>query len=451
MDLKEKLSNEQYQAENMIYRSYMRARPYIPAGDDSVTRHPQWTRKLLDMVGQPDKGLKIILVTGSKGKGSTSFFIASLLKSLGFQAGLFTSPHLVDFTERIRVNGKAIGQSDFIRLCGEIAPAVESIEAGLDQHEYQGPVGIAMAVALLYFREQKVDFAIIEAGRGGTFDDTNVLQNQWAVITSIFAEHVENLGPTVGDIVRHKLGIVKATTEAVIVNHQEANTLSIIEQNLSLSNVRAFYYGREFQAEDIHINRLGTEFQVKSSQGWYPQLYLPIWGEFQAFNAATAIQACEVIVDKPLPPEMVHTTFQNLRWPGRCEIISEDPLTMVDGAINGISAEYVRQIIETIGFQNITTIIGVPSDKDYQGVIRVASTFSNDLILTRPEETHKSFPVDAIEFARTCMEECREIYPLSKALAYAKAQKNVDLILIIGTQTLIGNAKRLYHQSLFEL
>lgn len=451
MDRKKKLDMEQHQAENMIYRSYLRAKPFIPIGDDSVTRHPKWTKKLLELAGQPDTGMNIILVTGSKGKGSTSYFLSSLLNALGYKVGLFTSPHLVDFTERIRINGNAIGQADFIRLCHGITPMVEQIEAGLDQHEYQGPVGIAMTVALQYFREQGVDFAVIEAGRGGSFDDTNVLQNRWAVITSIFPEHLESLGPTVEDIIRHKLGIVKATTEAVVINHQEDATLSLIEQNLNKMKVPAYYHGVGYMAKDIQMDRSGTKFQVKSSRDWYPHLQLPIWGEFQAYNAATAIQACEVIIDKPIPHKIVTSTFSRLRWPGRCEVISTAPTTIIDGAINGISAEYVRHVIQTIGFQNVTTIIGVPSDKDYKGVIRVASTFSKGVILTRPEESHKSFPLDALDFGKTCMKNCVEIYPLRKALDFAKAQTNVDLILILGTQTLIGNAKRLYQQSLLEL
>lgn len=451
MDLKKKLVIEQHKAENMIYRSYLRAKPYIPSGDDSVTRNPQLTWKLLEFIGRPDKGMNIILVTGSKGKGSTSYILSSLLKNLGHKVGLFTSPHLVDFTERIRVNGKAIEQADFIRLCREIAPEVERIEAGLNKHEYQGPVGIAMAVALLYFREQGVDYAVMEAGRGGTFDDTNVLANRWAIITSIFAEHVENLGPTIKDIVGHKLGIVKVPTEAVIVNHQDEETLSLIKQNLRKCNIPAYYYGTGFLAEDIHMDQLGTQFRVKSIQEWYPHLHLPVWGAFQAFNAATAIQASEVIVNKTIPHEIVSSTLEHLRWPGRCEMISSTPTTMVDGAINEVSAEYVSHVVQTIGFQNVITIIGVPSDKDYQGVIRVASTFSKQLILTRPDESHKSFPLDAIQFGKTWMMECYEMNPLSEALTYAKAQKNVDLILILGTQTLIGNTKRLYHQSLLEL
>lgn len=138
-----------HDAENLMYKSFLRAKPFIPQANDSITRNPEWTRVLLNLLGQPDEQIKTILVTGSKGKGSTSHFISILLRGLGYKVGLFTSPHLVHFTERIRVNGQSIHQSDFLRLGRRIEPFFNQIENQLEKHEYQGPIGLTLSIALL--------------------------------------------------------------------------------------------------------------------------------------------------------------------------------------------------------------------------------------------------------------------------------------------------------------
>lgn len=437
-------------AEDWIYKSYFRAKPFIGKENDSITRNPGLTRLLLSALHNPDYGNRTILITGSKGKGSTSHLISLLLRGLGFKVGLFTSPHLVHFTERIRVNGQAIDPADFLRLCQKIEPFVEEIEAGLKPHEYQGPIGLALSVAMLYFQEQEVDYTVIEAGRGGRFDDTNVLSNQWAVISSIFPEHVDVLGPTIEDIIWHKVGIIKEETKAVIFNKQEDHVLDQI-QRLLPQDKNAFYYSEQFEAKKIELHKRGTMFDIHTDQATYNGLELPLLGSFQAQNTATAVKACEVILGKHLPNQVVQEVLSNARWPGRSEIISQNPTVMVDGAINAASAEYIEEIVRKVGFRQVVSIVGVPLDKDYEGVIRVASRFSTQIILSAPDESHKSFPDNVLEVAKKYHKDCLEISPLREALEFAKGQKEIDLILIIGTQTLIGNAKRLYGQVLFQL
>lgn len=156
----------QSQVEDMIYSSYLRAINNITQTLDEEVRKPELTRVLLDAVGSPDRNQKYILVTGSKGKGSTSRFISSLLSHLGYKVGLFTSPHLVDFNERIRVNGQAIATEDFVRLGNVIRGGFHQIEEQLAADEYQGPVGVALAIAALYFKEKGTDINVIECGRG---------------------------------------------------------------------------------------------------------------------------------------------------------------------------------------------------------------------------------------------------------------------------------------------
>ncbi|RKD27052.1 hypothetical protein BEP19_00315 [Ammoniphilus oxalaticus] len=430
-------------AENFMYESFLRAQAYIPKADDSVTRDPKRARWLLDQLGKPDQGIKTVLVAGSKGKGSTSHLISILLRGLGYRVGLFTSPHLIQFTERIQVNGQQISELDFLRLTRKIEPYVNELETKLERVAYQGPIGLALSVAWLYFKEQQIDFAVIEAGRGGRFDEANVVSNQWAALSSLFPEHLDTLGPTIEDIIWHKLGIVKGETTTVIVNHQQHAILETLRSELShIKDLRV--YGEQFQADSIQLDRSGITFQLRTERADYGRLHLPLLGAFQANNAATAVACCESIIGDRFPEQLLRDTLAQARWPGRCELLSQNPTVIADGAINAVSALYIQELVETIGFQKVISIVGVPVDKDYEGVIRVVSGFSEQVIISTPDLSHKSFSAEAFIFAKKMNRSSREITPLDKALEFAKQQPGVDLILIVGTQTFIGNAKRLY-------
>lgn len=442
----------QTQVEDMIYSSYLRAINNITETLDEKVRRPDLTRALLDLVGSPDHNQKYILVTGSKGKGSTSRFISSLLSHLGYKVGLFTSPHLVDFKERIRMNGQAIATDDFVRLGNVVREGFHTIEEQLASDEYQGPVGITLAIAALYFKEKHTDINVIECGRGGRFDDTNVLKNNWAVITPMMEEHLANLGPDLNSIIMHKLGIIKDNTTNVYISKQKPSVLAAIEANLSDHSVR--YYDRHFRADCITTTSTGTTFDVQSHQAVYPSLRLPLLGQFQALNASIAIAICEDITGGPLNLELVRQCFARLQWPGRCEVICDEPLTIVDGAIHRDSARYLAELIQLVNpghHQTVTSIISVPEDKDYTGVIEVMSTVSDRLIITKPDISHLSFPADALQVAKSFLEESSEFPYLEDALTYIKEHSPADMIVIVGTQTLIGNAKRLFGQSLHDI
>ncbi|WP_340033864.1 Mur ligase family protein [Paenibacillus sp. FSL E2-0202] len=442
----------QSQVEDMIYSSYLRAINNITETLDEEVRKPELTRALLDAVGSPDRNQKYILVTGSKGKGSTSRFISSLLSHLGYKVGLFTSPHLVDFNERIRINGQAIATEDFVRLGNVIRGGFYEIEEQLAADEYQGPVGVALAIAALYFKEKGTDINVIECGRGGRFDDTNVLSNDWAVITPIMEEHVAHLGPDLNSITLHKLGIVKNNTTNVYVSKQKSDVLAIMKDNLSSNPVQ--YYEEQFLAESITTTSVGTTFDVRTKPAVYPALTLPLLGQFQAVNAASAVALCEEITGGPLDQEIVHHCFEQLQWPGRCEVICHDPLTIIDGAIHRDSASYLAELIQLVNperSRTVTSIIGVPKDKDYTGVIEVMSTVSDQLIVTKPDISHLIFPTDALLIAKSFLEKSTEFPYLEDALTYVKEQSPSEIIVIVGTQTLIGNAKRLFGQSLLNI
>jgi len=443
--------NSVKEAEDLIYRSYVRAIKHITEVRDEKVRKPELTRQLLDQIGSPDSGQRFILVTGSKGKGSTSRFISSLLSHLGFKVGLFTSPHLVDFNERIRVDGKAIPDQYFIRIANEIKDTVLSIEAELADAEYQGPVGIALAVAVRYFQEMRTDINVIECGRGGKYDDTNVLKNEWAVITPIMEEHVLNLGPSLEQIVEHKLGIIKAETKKVYVNKQSQTVEQLMEIKMEATK-KYFRYAKEFSIDSINLTANGTKFDVQTNNNFYKGLTVPLLGEFQALNAGIAIKLAEDVLGKPLDAQIVQDCLANIQWPGRCELVQRDPIVILDGAINQETAEYVKEVIAIINQdvqRNTISIVSVPANKDYEGVIKVLSTVSDQIIVTVPDISHLPFPEDDLDLAQKYKANSVKYATLEQAFSYAK--EKAGLIAIVGTQTFIGNAKRLFGHSLRDI
>ncbi|MFD2332817.1 bifunctional folylpolyglutamate synthase/dihydrofolate synthase [Cohnella sp. GCM10020058] len=478
--------HNQREAEDLVYRSYLRAAPRLKAAGDEQVRSPHLTRLLLDLLGAPDRGRRFVLVTGSKGKGSTSRLVSSLLSHLGYKVGLFTSPHLVDYRERIRIDGRAIGEADFVRIARQIEPAWAEIERGLEATTYQGPVGVSLAIAVSWFAEQGTDINVVECGRGGRFDDANVLANEWAVVTAIMEEHVRELGPGIDDIVRHKLGIAKSADTRLYVGVQRDDVRSLIAAQLGGSATarealgargearietgerdapdvgladgsggRATVAGEAFAAEHVAISPRGTSFDVRTRRSIYPGLTLPLLGAFQADNAALAVQACEDIAGAALDPATVAACFAGLQWPGRCEIVSREPLTIVDGAIHRDSAAYLASVVESLGLggdARVAAVIGVPKEKDYAGVIETLAPISSRILVTRPDVSHLAFPEDALEVAkRYCPDGCAAFPVLADALDALREGPPPDCILIVGTQTLIGNAKRLYGQGLEDI
>lgn len=436
------------EAEDLIYKSYLRAIDNINETDDALVKKPNLTRELFNLLNDPDTGQKFILVTGSKGKGSTARCISSLLGYLGFKVGLFTSPHLVNFNERIRINGVAISDQAFIRLSNKIVEPFHKIEERLSSSDYQGPIGVSLAIAAMYFKENKTDINVIECGRGGKFDDTNILNNEWAVITPIMEEHITQLGPTIDDIISHKLGIIKPSTNFVYISKQDELLLKI---NAEIKVKNARYYGEDFRSLNVEVRSDGTLFDVKTKNWTYGHIKLPLLGGFHAINVATAIQVCEDIYQKPINKQTVNECFSSLNWPGRCEIIDYNPTVIIDGAINEKTAKYVQELLDHFKGKTIVSIVGVPANKDYKGVIKVVSQFSKKIILTKPDISHLIFPTDAKEFADTLLIEANETELLAEAVQLAKEQQSVDVILIVGTQTLIANAKRIWGQSLLDI
>ncbi|WP_226680258.1 bifunctional folylpolyglutamate synthase/dihydrofolate synthase [Sutcliffiella horikoshii] len=431
-----------------IYTSLLKAKPFQSEENDALTRAPHLTKELLSCLDLIPSSEKVILVTGSKGKGSTSRMMAAILRKMGLKVGLFTSPHLIDYNERIRVNGKAISDDAFLTYLNQHTPTIDRITASIEnlQH-YLGPTGILLSIALAHFQSEETDINVIEIGRGGTYDDTNVLENKWAVVSKVMEEHLGFLGHSLEDIVRHKVGIAKESTEYAVIGKQSEDALVMMEDMVGKS---AVFYGEDYSPSLTSTSLSGSTFTLRTMFARYDDLLLPLLGSFQVENAALAIQACETVMGRGLPGDLLKEALRELKWPGRLEVVAENPTVVLDGSINRVSAAYLKEILPLVDSKKVATIIAVPSNKDYEGVIKVCSEFSDVLVVTKPDNSHKMFPDDALAVAKKYHSGAVEVGLLSEAVEQVRTLEPT-LIFIVGTQSMIGSAKEIWKDSLMDI
>lgn len=437
--------------ESMVYKSLVEYRERGIRGYDFETRSPEYARDLLDAMGNPDRGTDLMIVTGSKGKGSTSRMISSLLSRSGKRTGLFSSPHLVDFNERIRVDGRAISDEDFIRIANMVEPELNELAKSVPDNKYIGPIGVLLVIAMIYFKEQNVDIAVMEVGVGGKFDEVNVLDNRWAVMTPVLREHLDRLGPSLEDVVENKTAIVKPKTEKVFVGKQTAESLSLLRKTLRTKMATAFIYGRDFKDTDVRVEELRTKFNLTLSTRQLGGLSLPLHGTYQAQNAALAVMVVEeVLGGTGVSKTVVHDCFRDLVWPGRCEVVGYEPMVVLDGTIHRSSVAYLKEWLGRFNFLDCSVILSIPADKDYKGVIEEISDIADRIVLTKPKFSLREYPKRIEEFGRKHVKFVYSTETLDEALEVAN-ETAPDLILILGSQHIIGEAMRKWDHSLRDL
>jgi dihydrofolate synthase / folylpolyglutamate synthase len=445
------------QAEDFIFSSYMSVESRL-TGPDAQTRTPALTRRLLDSLGEPDYNFTSILVTGSKGKGSIAFLTARLLQALGYRVGLVTSPHLLNFRERIRLDGRAIPEADLVRLVNRLeVPAREIIDA-LTDDRYLSPTGLIIAVASLYFSEQEVDFAVIEAGRGGRYDDCVVLDNPLALFGPVLLEHSEKLGDTLSDIAANKVALLKKGGVGISVP-QAAEVQTIMEAWSYQVGGGFVLTGRDLRVIEPQINEGKLQAAVQGRYNLFEDLRLAIPALYEAENLAVALGAIEVIRDEqelqPYQKRYLQEALADLVWPGRMHILAGEPFTVLDGTVARQSARSVLDSLAGRWQPPLAAIVGIPADKDWQGVLQELAPYCDQLILTQAANPRLKFPAEAAAYARaifpagTSIEEAPNL-AAARALLANRPQP-VKTLLILGTQSLVADTLREYHFDLEQI
>lgn len=407
-------------------------------------------RRLLALLGDPQDAYPTVHVAGTKGKGSVCAMIASALRSAGYCTGLYTSPHMQCFTERIRINGNEISESTFASLMEEIKPSVEAIP-GLTVFE------IATALMFVYFSRQEVDCAVIEVGLGGRLDATNVLIPQVSVITSLSYDHMHLLGNSLSDIAREKAGIIK-TRVPVVVAPQQFEAARVVEDVARAKQAPLIRIGRDWhfsagthnlENQSLYIwsdaERPLMEAYVESGGGeeWIPPRYgIPLLGYHQVINCATARVVLEILRDKGwrIPEEDIQRGFREASLPGRFQILTHDPFVVVDSAHNRDSALRLRIALDDyFPGQPVTLIFGASADKDIRGMLGELLPRVSRLILTQAVHPRAASTEALAELANGYGLHIESIVPVIQALRHGiEMARPGEVVLAAGSLFVVG-------------
>jgi len=373
-----------------LVKSYTQALDYIYSFVDySLTRNLRYSpekfdlkrmRSFLELLNNPQQNYKVVHVAGTKGKGSTAAMITSILSASGYKTGFYSSPHMIDFNERIRIGDDLISHKEITDYINQLEPVVKKVPE-LTTFE------IITGMAFKYFSDNKVNFGVIEVGMGGRFDATNVVKPQISVITSISLDHTKVLGRTLKKIAFEKAGIIKENIP-VIVSKQKSSPLNEIKRIARERNARMIYAPDLYRIETRSDSLKGQKFTLVKAKKPFVDISIPLLGDHQIDNAITAYACIEELIEQGvrIGSDAVVRGFKNIKWPGRFEIINRRPLIIIDGAHN---LDSFRKLTETINKylpeKKIILIFGASEDKAVGSMLKIIQPLIKTLIITRSE------------------------------------------------------------------
>ena len=401
------------------------------------------TYKLLEHLGNPERDLKLIHIAGTNGKGSTTSMITEILMGEGYKVGMYTSPFIEEFEERIQVNRNNIPKESLAILMDEIKVAVDKvIEAG---YNHPTEFEIITVLMLLYFKKENIDFGVIEVGLGGTLDSTNVIKPIIQVITSISFDHTNLLGNTLEKIAREKAGIIKRGIPTVIYPQQE-EVLKVIK-NKCFEMDSELYIANNENLKFKNIVNLDKPYQLLKYNNEI-DILLPLLGEHQIINLSVAMQAIEVLNNKNIIDISIANivkSIKNVSWKGRLEVLSNNPYVVIDGAhnIQGIKT-LSRNIKKYFKYENLYLILGILADKDVEEMIKIITPMAKKVYSVTPNsirgELAESLKDEVSKFNKNCkaFDKYEEAY--LEALNDASEK---DLILASGSLYMIGDMRKI--------
>lgn len=404
-------------------------------------------KALLKMFDDPQENLRIVHIAGTNGKGSTGAVLSAVLQKAGCRVGIFTSPHLISYTERIAIDKNPIDEQDFTGLLAELKSKFRKVKAitGENPTEFE----VLTAMAFLYFYRKKVDVVILEVGMGGDIDSTNIITNPLlSIITNVSIDHTDYLGKSLAEIAEKKSGIIKENGRAITAS-TDKDVLQVLQTKAQENNAVLFEVYKEFTWE-LHKETIeGQIFSVKSRRQDYGRLFLPLLGKHQLVNAATALLALEIIAHQGfnIGIDQIKAGLAEVKWPGRLEIVKKKPLVIIDGAHNPAGMEVLSFWLKKNrpNYASIILVIGMLADKDRSESVRCIDGLVDKVIITRPPST-RSGPWETL---KDYFIQAKENLTLVESPAAAfdmavKAAGPEDLVLVTGSLYLIGEARRIF-------
>ena len=407
------------------------------------------TERLLELLGNPHKSLKLIHIAGTNGKGSTSAILGKILMEHGYKIGYFNSPHLYEIEETIRINEENIKEEEFITLINEIKPFVNQVVKEGFNHPTEFEV--LTCIMFLYLYRQKVDFGVIEVGLGGRLDSTNVLTPILSVITSIGLDHMNILGNTIEEIAREKAGIIKRGVPIITCNQKDEAIKAITEKSLKESSNLIIVNPNNYKLLEINKNGTINQRVLVNINGKEEIINLSLLGEHQIINLSLAIEAIKELDTLNyinLDINKLKIATKSVKWKGRLEILKENPYIVVDGAHNVDGIRYLKNNIEKyFKYNDLYLILGILADKEVEKMLEIIAPMAKEIYTVTSNSIRatsaENLKNEVLKYNKNTL--AFEDYEEAANYAIKKAKKE-DLVLASGSLYMIGKMREIINK-----
>jgi dihydrofolate synthase/folylpolyglutamate synthase len=390
-------------------------------------------KSILNDLGNPQNRFHSIHVAGTNGKGSVAAALSSILQESGYRVGLYTSPHLVRFNERICINNRQISDDAVVKSYR----AVQKAHHGKRQPTF---FELTTAMAFYEFGRQAVDWTVIETGMGGRLDATNIIHPAVSIITNISMEHREYLGNSLAQITREKAGIIKRATPVVTAIRQR-HAKSVIQQIAAKKSAPLYILGENFKARHLRSGGF-TYYGIENT--WH-HMRSALLGNYQVENAALAIAACELLNKNKavISENNIRNGLIKTRWPGRLEIVSDHPMIILDGAHNLIAARKLARFLgNNLAHRPITLVVGILNDKPYKAMLKSLLPVCSRLVITQAKIDRALDTRQLFDVVKNKISDVRMISDVAEAVAQAVATADSnEVVCIAGSLYVVGEAK----------
>jgi dihydrofolate synthase/folylpolyglutamate synthase len=409
-------------------------------------------KDLLRLLGNPQKSLKVIHIGGTNGKGSVGAFLFYILQEAGYKVGLYTSPHLIDLRERIRINEALITRRDLTRGVEAIARLVAGSFRSISHPTF---FEVITALALKYFADKEVDFAILEVGMGGRLDATNVVQPLVSIVTNIDLEHTDRLGKSLKKIAYEKCGIIKTGIPVVTAEHKK-EVLRVIETTCRQKKARLYRVGRQLRITPPTLCFPCQRFNYQGLYGDYSNLKISLLGQYQLVNVACALGALELLPQIKITKKAIQKGLTKTRWGGRLEVIrfripnsrfgrqgGKLQSILLDGAHNPAAALALQKTIRSyFDYKRLVLLLGILQDKNIPGIVSALVPLASQTVITRSKTHRAADPKKIAKMARkySSFIVVEEKIPQAIRRIFS-SKKRGDLVLVTGSLYLVGAVK----------
>ncbi|NLX61217.1 MAG: bifunctional folylpolyglutamate synthase/dihydrofolate synthase [Tissierellia bacterium] len=400
--------------------------------------------KLLELLGNPHLDLKYIHIAGTNGKGSTASYISHMLKEAGYKVGLFTSPYLERFNERISINGENIPDERLAEITERVKNTIEIMLK--EGYEHPTTFEIVTTIAFVYFKEENVDFVVLEVGLGGRLDSTNVIKDSLiSVITTIDYDHMAELGDTLGKIAYEKAGIIK--DRGLVLSYPQSEEALEVIKEVAKSRAASLEVCPMDNVEILKLDEFGGVFNYEYNDKAYSNLEISLIGKHQVYNATLALTAIMMLKDRgivEISEEALRQGLKNTKWPGRIEVLRRDPTFVIDGAHNMQGIKTLTENINRFKYKRLILGMAILKDKEVEPMVEALTSIADEVVVTEANIHRKMDAEDLEKIVKKYNKNTHVRTDLKEAVskAYQLADKD-DLILFAGSLYLIGDIRKI--------